>query len=451
MRFDTLNTVRKIQNKSILILIVILTQFIITCKKNTNDPENTYIAISGKITLEGETNHSNIEVMLFKSIQIDTEISNIRQDFINVGIPVNQKTEFYWREEEPIRTTITDKNGNWSFEDVEKDEYHVVARNAGYGWKVLYNIKLNENNILLNKQIPLNGIITQNLDIPENSFVFVEGNTTFEQNITLSIGSGTIIEFAKNSSLSINGSFNVNGQLDREIYFVSQAKDNNNRISVSLSQSINIKYLCSFDVQKGIYISSSQNINIEQCRFKNQNLSVELFNSQNIQFKNNLITNMKNGVVEQNSQQNFEKNLVIYITDNGLDSKSSRNSLVKNNIFKLCNKSAIGLNVDGANYPYTFITVFENNFENNNFHIQTGFIDSCRVNNNNFLDSDSVAVFCSQIYPIVFYNFRYNYWNSTNTLLIDDRIIDLNDYNTGTLYQGPYVDFTDFSQDPIRW
>ena len=64
----------------------------VTCHKTPTEPNTG--ALTGKVLLEGESNHSGITVALYELAELDTAIVGYNQRFPNVAFPISQATEF---------------------------------------------------------------------------------------------------------------------------------------------------------------------------------------------------------------------------------------------------------------------------------------------------------------------------------------------------------------------
>ena len=78
--------------------------FLLSCSTPTDDDKK--VTFSGTVTLEGETDRSGVTVMLFKPIELDTALTNLNAQYPGIGIEINQRTEFFWREHRGIPSII---------------------------------------------------------------------------------------------------------------------------------------------------------------------------------------------------------------------------------------------------------------------------------------------------------------------------------------------------------
>ncbi|RMG24107.1 MAG: hypothetical protein D6732_24070, partial [Methanobacteriota archaeon] len=165
--------------------------FLFSCKNSTSP---STITLSGTVTLEDTTDYSGVKVMIFEPVEIDTALTNLNQRYPGIGVEINQRTEFFWREHTPIAETTTDKNGHWEIKVNGSGPYHIVVQKDGYGWRCMYDRMEGEHNIFLKKAIIWSGVIDSNVVVPEGSFVEVLSNTIFNIGTNLIIEPFTIIE-----------------------------------------------------------------------------------------------------------------------------------------------------------------------------------------------------------------------------------------------------------------
>ena len=133
----------KIKYLTISILLLLC-----ACGKSPNAPETGSLA--GKVTLEGQTNHSGISVALYKLAELDTTILRYNREYPNVGFPISQATEFacppfFGRDHrlgEVAAEAKTKQDGSFEIDGVEEGTYNLVAEKAGFGWKYLYPVSI---------------------------------------------------------------------------------------------------------------------------------------------------------------------------------------------------------------------------------------------------------------------------------------------------------------------
>ena len=112
----------------------------VTCHKTPTEPNTG--ALTGKVLLEGESNHSGITVALYELAELDTAIVGYNQRFPNVAFPISQVTEFDHRFAEDVAETKTKADGTFKLEVLEEGTYNFVAQKQGFGWKYIYHVRI---------------------------------------------------------------------------------------------------------------------------------------------------------------------------------------------------------------------------------------------------------------------------------------------------------------------
>jgi len=162
--------------RKILPLITII--LLIHCTKLFNaDPDEG--TISGRVTLEEMSDHSGINVSLYESVELDTDILSINQEYPSIGVIISQRTEFDHRLYYPNYETITDQNGY-----VE---------------------------LLAEQQV--SGTITENTTWESNRHYVVTGDVEVPEGVTLTIEPGAVVRFSTDQSGGGYSKLKVRGTL----------------------------------------------------------------------------------------------------------------------------------------------------------------------------------------------------------------------------------------------
>jgi len=424
--------------------------FLLSCSSPT---QNNTVTFSGKVTLEDTTDFSGVTVSLYKPVELDTALTNLNARYPGVGIEVNQRTEFFWREHQPLYTTTTVADGSWKIDKVEKGTYHIVVQAAGYGWRVSYNAAVGAHDITLKKALTWKGTYGSPVTVPPNSFVQITGNATFESGADLTVGPGTILEFQNNAVLETHATVNLNGALGSEIYIVPKDTANSSRMRLIESDNSVFNYVNCMYVKNGIYLNSVDSIQIQYSRFRNQSTAIEFFNCSKAHVENNVISNMTDGLLSKESNLKIIKNLITEMINYGIKSTNENDSHIKNNVFKNCNLSGIGFNISGSPGSYAQrinYEIYYNDFKENKIHIYVGRIADCIANNNNFWHADEYIVKTSGITYLDSLNFKYNYWNYFTDFEINQKILDKSD-RIGEHDEGPFINFSGFRTEAVKW
>ena len=134
------------------ILFVALLVFGLTsCSSPVETPKGN---LSGEVQLEGETDHSDITIALYDLATLDPDIVSINQEYPQIGVHINQHTEFDHRLQSPVKTTETLTDGSFEITKISTGTYNLVAMKAGFGFKYLYEITITEGDNELSELTP---------------------------------------------------------------------------------------------------------------------------------------------------------------------------------------------------------------------------------------------------------------------------------------------------------
>ena len=114
---------------------------LLSCTSPTETPTGT---LTGTVSLEGQSDFSNITVALYDLAYLDTTITRINAQYPNIGIKITQHTEFDHRLQSPVKSTETLADGSFELTKISTGTYNLVAMKAGFGFKYLYEITIDE-------------------------------------------------------------------------------------------------------------------------------------------------------------------------------------------------------------------------------------------------------------------------------------------------------------------
>ena len=427
--------------------------FILSCSEPTSENDNK-VTFSGTVTLEGKTDHSGVTVRLYELVELDTTIVQINQEYPGVGLDINQRSEFFWREQEYVYQTVTDQGGTWTINNVSKGIYNMVVETDSFGWRTNFNVNENDNfNITLKRKIQLSGHYTENLIIPENSFVYIKGDVSFAENVNVTINAGSIIELGSNSKLEINGKFLCNGIEGNEINIHPDDLENNSEIVVSEGDNSIIKHTNISYIRKGMYFAASNLITIKNSRFRKNDLGFEIFDCEEMIIEQNLLSDMKIGYFSQYSNTITTKNIFVNLTEYGIKSQDEKKSIMIYNIIKVCGIYGMFVNPQGGFYNGGVLFEIENcDYISNNTHIYLGDIGTIYSKNCNFLREHDLLIGTRSMkeYQSDSSYFESNYWEYTTDWEIEDHILHRPDFQVIGGY-GHYIDYSNFSTSYINW
>ena len=107
------------------------------CSKSTGPSTAT---VTGKVTLEAQTNHSGVTVALYELAELDTTVLRLNREYPNIGVTISQQTEFDHRLGTIVAQTQSRSDGSFRIDGVPSGEYNLVAQKDGFGWKYIYNL-----------------------------------------------------------------------------------------------------------------------------------------------------------------------------------------------------------------------------------------------------------------------------------------------------------------------
>jgi len=142
----------------ILCIFIFLTLF--SCSSSTK-PETG--SLSGKIILVNDTgdpaldpiDYSGITVALYDLATLDTTIVRINNEYPQIGVQINQETEFDHRLQNPLRVITTDSTGNFKFSAINLGRYNLVIFKEGWSIIYLHEIIISKGDNFLNTASPL--------------------------------------------------------------------------------------------------------------------------------------------------------------------------------------------------------------------------------------------------------------------------------------------------------
>lgn len=431
-------------NKVFLLSFVI---FLLSCSTGTSP--NNRVTFSGTVTLDGASDNAGVTLALYKTVELDTAITNERDRHAGIGVALSQRTEFFWRVEKAVYTTTTTADGSWEIKDVAPDKYNIVAQAHGYGWRVLYEQPNSaKSTIDLPKPVILKGSYFEPLSIPSNSFVIIDGRVTFNF-ADLTVGAGTIIEFRNNGKLDTNGNLDLNGIAGNQIYLVPQDTSKAAEVFVHEASNCRISHVQTNYVKNGYYIKNTANVTFDYNYIHFTNTAVELFNCLEVSFKNNMIADARLGLNISTCKADIQKNIFARIRTNGIEYFDNPGSEVTKNVFKQC-LNGFAINFGGFRTSDSQLNLSFNDFLANTNHIFMGYKVRGGANFNNFYSSTDYDVKCKGRFIADTLDFKNNFWNSNSNATISQKILDASDFDTGsTIY--PFIDFVPFESTKNGW
>ncbi len=146
-----------------LILLCLSFLFFISCSPTTQTKTGS---LSGSVILVNDTDNpanepvdfSGVTVALYRPAVLDTTISRINGQFPNIGIQINQQTEFDHRLQNPVKIITTSANGSFNLSKISLGKYNLVVMKENWGVRYFFDINITEGqNSLLSALISLSG------------------------------------------------------------------------------------------------------------------------------------------------------------------------------------------------------------------------------------------------------------------------------------------------------
>ncbi len=441
----------------IFYMFLLLAALLTGCSQTITDPGKSTVTLSGSVVLEGESDHSEVTVAVYKPVEQDTALVRINRQYPNIGVQISQQTEFFWRTQTPLYQTTTDAQGRWEIKNVPAGSYHLVYQKAGYGWQAQYQVSgSGPKTATMKKALIWQGAFNEAVSVPPNSFVAVQANTVFNQSLT--VGAGTIIEFQNSASgntqikITVNGNLQINGTPEQPVYLVADDSSNADNIKVENTALTRINNCIVRQVKIPFHLNTISVVHVEQCRFDRAEIGLIISNSDSALLKNNVITGMAlDGIQTFETHLNLQRNVIFDCANMGLSSKNGRNSIVKYNVFQKAGNYAVAVNLGGYSYtPNSGLNIINNDFYDNANHVALGIAGLIAANENNFLQVNGYSVWTNPQNGADTLNCKLNYWNSINSMEIYEKIYDKND-RLGQVHPGPVVDISGYQFEKIQW
>ena len=480
-------------NQFFIILFVFCFLLIIGCDSNTKIQKGV---ISGEITLEGQTDHSGITVMLYNADIVPEKLKEINNQYPQLAFPLKDKHIFDHRERTPLFTVVTNNNGFFSFPEVVYGKYIITYLKEGWGYNYLFDIELNAQEISLNNTQKADLLLYPETIVP----VTIEGNYNFLQNhcyvvendvtalptSTLNFAQDAKILIAPSKKITIYGNCSFPEGDDfayinsySGIYSSTNTEILNGEGIVYLGVTETINNICIANQNTGISIRTNEttlhNLLVRDCVFGITSVQVN-----NLEISNSIIMDNKSQdaaaisnytVTGCNVQDNIFYNNYI-----SLKHEIVKNAVISNNAFiigsrefinswestcefshNLVDNQGIGIENTGMSnltisYNHLKAKKCIQTYHSNNWYntVNNGWT---KANNNDFIAEvyaiESIACYYypDGPYPL---DFKNNYWNTTSSVIIDELIVDFNDLGlVGGSGVTSIVNYVPFKNGPV--
>jgi hypothetical protein len=181
----------------------------------------THGSLSGTVLLVNDTgnpvldpaDNAGITVALYHPAELDTTIVRINGSYPNIGVQINQQTEFDHRLQNATASATSSADGAFSISSLSVGTYNLVAFKEGWGVRYLYNIEIAEGENTI--QQARNVKISQSQGNRQKSDIELYPVTELSGFVSSSISFLSNHDYLVTDNLSLTGdiTFNPNAQI----------------------------------------------------------------------------------------------------------------------------------------------------------------------------------------------------------------------------------------------
>jgi len=228
---------------------------LISCNSSTGNKTGN---LTGIVQLENQQDHSGIVVAVYELVELDPEIVAINQEYPQIGVQINQQTEFDHRFQTPIKTGETDSNGEFTISNITEGTYNIIVIKNGWGFSYVYEVNINDGNnqladflrsinrqsdINLYPEVILSNIVDEDLIFETDHHYIIEDDVDFLIGTTLVVEPGAFIRIEPGKNINILGNLSLSGEIDNMFWFTS-----NDGINESLTERDSIEYFNQIEI-----------------------------------------------------------------------------------------------------------------------------------------------------------------------------------------------------------
>ncbi len=381
-------------SKQFIIVFVITLIILLSCDSDSTSSSEKYTLSGNAKLLDLDGNEvfeglSNVSVMVYDLIEIDSDLLQVKEDYPFIGSDVNQEVFFDIRDENPIQEASCTDNGSFSL-SLEKGVYNIVVYSEDYGYKILFEYNLDSdssiNDITLYEIQELSGAIS-NFTFQTDHVYHITDDLVIQENSNVVFQAGTHIDVADNTKIYINDTFNLTSNGDKKANFNSIYHKNQDKVVFSGIEVVKEGTISFLNViiknssSAMLFQPSAGDVIIESCVFINNNNSITSNNNDSFHVINSQIFS-SNGIGVFSSSNSIIKKSILF--DNNIGYKiSMANTEVVNNYFldNFMGVRTIGFEDQG---------VFNNEFDMNDLGISVS--GSSPVIENNVYKNDKTNI-----------------------------------------------------------
>ncbi len=452
--------------------------------------------IVGTVLLEGQIDHSGIEVMLFDSDTVPDEIKLFNNQHPNVGRILRDQDVFDHRLQQVLQTTLTDSSGSYEFLPVPFNEYIIAYRKANWGYNYQFDLQIIQEIVeiepkTLYPEIQVSSLIDGFYEFLPDRTYRISSETVTSLTSVLKFYPGAKLIFDPQTKLSVNGSLmtfrandlNTTLTSSHNIYDQQGPTQSNGAVEITsvsnISSISNLRVCLLYD---GV-INTKSDLSIQSSIFDHNLFGIQshdvsgfdvsgcvLFSNSNpegvtVYLSRTMDTLVHDNVFFSNAQSiqheicaaaTISNNVFLSGTKEVQNTYES-NCLLTQNVFYNSLVAVVNTGISNLEISYNDFNVGKCIIANetNNWH-NTATDGLTKANNNNFRASE-VAVEISCVYltssgqPITL-DFTQNYWDTSSSIDISNMISDSNDYYPpppGSGWNWGLVDYQPFRSQSV--
>lgn len=197
------------------LLITVTILLLSACTSCTKPQTGT---IKGRVAIEvlkesalrGPVDFSGIIVAVYQVVQVDTTLARLNNSYPNIGVIVNQETEFDHRKHAPVAKVEPNEYGEFQFDNLEQGSYNLVFISDSLSIRYIYDVPCKYNSptdvgvVELRAKVTLPAFISTAIEFQSgvqyysSEDVNILGDAVFQR--------GAVISLAPGKSLKLHGS-----------------------------------------------------------------------------------------------------------------------------------------------------------------------------------------------------------------------------------------------------
>ncbi|MDD3534878.1 MAG: hypothetical protein PHC50_01840 [Candidatus Cloacimonetes bacterium] len=422
---------------TLLLITLHLSLFTLTSCNSTTKPKTG--SLSGRVILVNDTDNpsfdpidfSGITVALYELADLDTTLIRLNYQYSNIGLQINQQTEFDHRTQKALYITQTSADGNFSIEKQKVGTYNLVIYQEGWGVRYIYNIKIDDSKSAIQSEEVLNIELYPETHLPQTQledFIFKEDHTYIIKNDTILMGRAQIenrcfILIDEGVRLDFHNEVSTPVQGDRWKIDVSDRFFDSNKATreeLKRFQKITLNGADEIEFRNGVISSCIDGLNrpvgaisVNDMVFK-QGETAFVFTGSHARFENNIVRDFKNRACYFTGDAEISKNIMI---------RNHDNLLINDHVYDI-HDNYIALNWVGIRPVYGNAHIHNNDFVQNTYAIST-LASSPLIDYNLFHGSTRYCVQTQANYVQVYFDYGNPVVNFNNFLSKDKIIISL--------------------------